>query len=119
MNRMNPEIKARWVAALRSGEYKQGTGALRNARDEFCCLGLLCNLHAIAHPEVAAEQKFTTTYIGHGIMPPKVVMEWAGLDDDTTVVIDTYREPLAIHNDGNGCPRRSFSEIADAIESQL
>lgn len=46
---MNQEIKKRWVAALRSGDYKQGTGALRNADNKFCCLGVLCDLHSKAH----------------------------------------------------------------------
>ena len=30
MARMNPDDKAKWVAALRSGQYKQGTGRLYN-----------------------------------------------------------------------------------------
>jgi hypothetical protein len=44
---MNPEIKARWVAALRSGEYQQTTGNLRT-ENGFCCLGVLCDLHSKA-----------------------------------------------------------------------
>lgn len=32
-----------WVAALRSGEYKQGRERLRY-EDEFCCLGVACDL---------------------------------------------------------------------------
>jgi hypothetical protein len=40
---MNPEYKAKWIAALRSGAYKQGREALRND-DEFCCLGVLCDV---------------------------------------------------------------------------
>ena len=41
---MNAELKAKWVEALRSGRYKQGRGFLRNANDEFCCLGVLCDV---------------------------------------------------------------------------
>ena len=33
-----------WVEALRSGEYKQGGGKLRNG-DKFCCLGVACDLY--------------------------------------------------------------------------
>ena len=32
-----------WVAALRSGNYKQGRGQLR-VNDEYCCLGVLCTI---------------------------------------------------------------------------
>lgn len=41
---MNKEVKAKWVAALRSGEYKQGKGRLKNINNEYCCLGVLCAL---------------------------------------------------------------------------
>lgn len=41
-----PELKAQWVAALRSGEYKQGHGELRtNGGTRYCCLGVLTDLH--------------------------------------------------------------------------
>jgi hypothetical protein len=42
---MNPEIKALWLAALRSGEYKQGTACLKNMHCEYCCLGVLTDLY--------------------------------------------------------------------------
>ena len=32
-----------WIAALRSGKYKQSRTAL-NGRDGFCCLGVLCDI---------------------------------------------------------------------------
>lgn len=50
---MKKEIAMRWIEALRSGKYMQGKGRLRSFYDEFCCLGVLCNLHAIEHPEIA------------------------------------------------------------------
>jgi len=34
------ELLDKWIAALRSGEYRQGYGALRNSRGEMCCLGV-------------------------------------------------------------------------------
>jgi hypothetical protein len=51
--KMDPEQKARWVEALRSGDYKQGPGALHVAakygkaddtHNYYCCLGVQCNL---------------------------------------------------------------------------
>ncbi len=39
-----PEVKVRWLAALRSGQYQQGKGRLRSEDNEYCCLGVLCDL---------------------------------------------------------------------------
>lgn len=42
---MNPEIKAKWLEALRSGKYQQIRGRLRSINgDAYCCLGLLCEI---------------------------------------------------------------------------
>lgn len=41
---MKPEIKEKWLEALRSGRYKQGNSYLKNYKNEFCCLGVLCDL---------------------------------------------------------------------------
>ena len=43
---MKPEAKAKWVAALRSGEYKQGDNWLYNpVSGKYCCLGVLLAVH--------------------------------------------------------------------------
>jgi hypothetical protein len=110
------EIKKLWVGALRSGEYKQTTGKLRDG-DAFCCLGVLCNLHAQAHPEIAAKQKDKTHYMGFEEVLPSVVREWAGMTyrNGDHVVIGNRLAELSHHNDAG----RSFEEIANAIEEQL
>lgn len=40
---MDAELKTKWLAALRSGEYEQTTGMLRRD-DTYCCLGVLCDV---------------------------------------------------------------------------
>jgi hypothetical protein len=37
---MNEQIKQRWIEALRSGEYEQTQGRLRDETG-YCCLGVL------------------------------------------------------------------------------
>lgn len=76
---MDKQIAVQWVAALRSGDYKQGRRQLRNGANEFCCLGVLCNLHAQAHPTIAAAQKELSLYMGfHGELAP-AVLKWSGI----------------------------------------
>lgn len=40
---MQKSVKKKWLKALRSGEYKQGSGQLRSD-DRYCCLGVLCDI---------------------------------------------------------------------------
>ncbi len=46
--KMNPEVKQKWIGALRSGKYEQGTEKLRSVSG-YCCLGVLCDLYAQEH----------------------------------------------------------------------
>lgn len=45
---MKKALKAKWVAALRSGKYKQTTGQLveesERGKLSYCCLGVLCEI---------------------------------------------------------------------------
>lgn len=41
---MKKNVKEKWVAALKSGDYKQGVGRLRDKDDHYCCLGVLCDV---------------------------------------------------------------------------
>jgi hypothetical protein len=47
---MDPKIKAKWIEALRSGEYKQAIKGLRveihgeERPFNYCCLGVLCDV---------------------------------------------------------------------------
>ena len=36
-----------WVAALRSGKYKQGQRYLRSCNDAYCCLGVLLDIEGV------------------------------------------------------------------------
>lgn len=39
---MTADLKAKWIAALRSGAYKKATGQLTKDGRSYCCLGVLC-----------------------------------------------------------------------------
>jgi hypothetical protein len=114
---VNAEIKAQWLAALRSGEYAQGYGHLRTD-DEFCCLGVLCELHRKA---TDGNAWIDERYEGAFEVLPRVVVEWAGLQDSSPEICTTGYE-LAVYNDGNShvdLSPHSFTEIADLIEEYL
>jgi hypothetical protein len=123
---MNPEIKAQWVADLRSGEFEQGTGRL-NRDGKLCCLGVLCEQAADAGVTDRAIGDRETLYSGLDNVLPYTVTEWAGLPESNpkvTYVDDDHGEgvrSLAALNDGAipDARKRTFAEIADLIEGQL
>lgn len=67
------EIQAKWLVALRSGKYKQGRASLRNINDEFCCLGVLCDvldntkwMNKSPDDDVKRSSKFIKSYMYEG-----------------------------------------------------
>src|SRR3954466_4218538 len=87
IGKLRPEVKEKWVAALRSGEYKQGRSYLHSqnpdGEDRFCCLGVLCEL-AVQEGRVAVNQEgqaaggVTAFYYGNSISyPDDSLLDWA------------------------------------------
>lgn len=110
---MKPEVKTKWLAALRSGEYKQGRYVLRTASDNFCCLGVLCDLAEKAGVVKATLRKDAYQYAGKKGFLPSEVVNWAGLDYDNPKVGDELLTEL------NDFENLSFDDIADYIEKYL
>ena len=44
-NNMNEQLYQEWIDALESGDYTFTSNVLRSIRDEFCCLGVLCDIY--------------------------------------------------------------------------
>lgn len=105
---MKRELARRWAKALESGDYKQGFGQLRK-NGRFCCLAVLCNLHAQDHPEIAAQQKKAQSYCGNSGVLPIEVMKWSGVKDDCG---DFGSNSLSGLNDEH---KLTFPEIAKVI----
>jgi hypothetical protein len=90
--KLDPEVKAAWLQALRSGEYEQGTEMLRTRNDRYCCLGVLCELAIQAdvvqrrhRPSMPAEWEYGSDEDGGDWMagfPPMKVRRWAGFPTD-------------------------------------
>ena len=118
---MNPEIKAKWLAALRSGEYEQTRNTLRNCKG-FCCLGVLTDLY-IKEKEAKwiFEKRYDETVVywfqEAQETLPNCVKQWAGLDDSDPFV--TYRERHIVISQLNDIERFNFNQIANVIEEQL
>lgn len=120
---MNNEVKARWVAALRSGDYVQGHDRLTSSTGRgfaHCCLGVLCEL-AVADGVVTRNVEHgTVTYGGEEMYLPSVVRSWAALGRNPVVRLDNVDVGLATLNDGtDGYDVADFAQIAQLIEEHL
>ena len=125
---MDKEIAQQWVAALRSGKYKRGGGALLTHEGSYCCLGVLCDLHSATGggywtPAKTLSDKpyYNTPKGSSSAYLTDVVREWAGISNHSPMVpieLDGFpakRISLAEIND-MAAPERGFEEIADLIE---
>ena len=100
-------LARRWVAALRSGKYRQGQGGLRTG-DRYCCLGVLCDL---ADPEGWEELGSRGEYFHRtrSAYPRDDIISAVGLDG-----AHLFPSDVAGWNDSSA--DTSFSEIADRLE---
>jgi hypothetical protein len=108
---MNKEYKEKWVEALRSGEYKQGTRYLKHG-DEYCCLGVLCDTVDPDNAMDWKDRRDLPVEMQHkvGLSATGIVTMHNGNDGNT------YSSTLAYLNDWD---EYTFEEIADVIEKEL
>lgn len=119
---MNEEIKNEWVTALRSGKYKQGKGCLRKSVNEFCTLGVLCDLYAQSNNKTWCLLENPYLYGGNYCILgsirtlPDEIKKWAGMK---TISIKEYEGnydmTLVEFNDKLDF---TFEDMADLIESK-
>ena len=132
--KMNPEVKQKWIDALRSGKYEQGSEKLRSVTG-YCCLGVLCDLYAQEHDtqwefrgnEETNLQPMDYWYFDdQSEFTPDSVRDWAGLPHgNPTVRVDIaetededewfYHEQIADLNDSG----YTFTELSKIIQEQF
>jgi len=133
---MTSENKAKWLEALRSGEYKQGSYALHKS-DRFCCLGVAIEVltdlewEDCDDPSDFEDRKQVKGFeeILYGGSLPGDVAERLGFDDivpwdvvlkfcqDVNSLDEWTWEDLATYL--NDCGQYTFSGIADVMEKYM
>ena len=104
------EWRRKWVEALRSGEYRQTSGVLRD-RDGFCCLGVLCDLSKTGE---WVKDGGDWRYQGYTDVLPKPVQQLVGLRTNFGRILLREGHNLSEMND----TEYSFARIADLIEAE-
>ena len=116
---MNKSIAKKWVKELRSGRYEQGVYRLVDNKDNFCCLGVLCNL-AIDEGigkwvKGSSGWAFRTAADIDDQILPLEVRKWAGMYSSSGMLNDGTLECLTDLNDAG----KSFKQLADIIENNV
>lgn len=134
---MNPQVKAKWLGALRSGKYRQGVGTLAT-NYRYCCLGVLatiaseegiCNRVAMEIPngDRVSEYDIRLSFDDKTEYLPESVVNWAEIPADhiqTTVkgldiIVGMNVDGGYIRLSGLNDEGKTFFEIADIIEQKL
>jgi len=123
---MDKEIKDEWVAALRSGEYKQGQKVLCSREpdgdgERHCCAGVLCEVlvkrgilqkvvcltpvRVYKYGKWIEETHSLSSKLCQLIKLPEPQLSYGGFTQTIYALNDTYKVP--------------FDKIADLIEAQL
>ena len=128
---MDAQLKAKWVEALRSGEYEQAREMLHDvANGGYCCLGVLCKVMGAefgpGSEKHEDEDGATLLMFDHvPVLDGRVLS-----NNDDEKLKDSLCKELGIpdqselisRNDGKkrlGIHKHSFAEIADYIEKNL
>ena len=114
--KLKPSFKAKWIAALRSGEYARGRAKLcrpGKEYDYFCCLGVACDI--VAPFSWRDSDGCLRTRGGYTVLPPP------SMDKEFFVKGSSHENryevltELAGYNDDGW----SFNHIATWIEKNL
>jgi hypothetical protein len=120
---MNDADIDEWVAALRSGEYKQGSGRLKRDKfdtvpeeefdtvpeEEFCCLGVYAEIKNLWNVETAIVPN--ESFLPLEVIPSTTQRVLASLNDGTDW---TLVNGVEVNPTGR---QHSFGEIADWIDA--
>lgn len=119
---MNKDVKAQWVAALRSGKYGQARETLRDG-NSFCCLGVLCDLSEGGRWQGIDDLVYSDPTGRNGIKYLTAdVVEWSGIGSrEPRVPIDCRdnADELDVGLDNLNDSGFTFAQIADVIEHFL
>lgn len=104
---MTQDLRLKWAAALRSGEYKQGKGILCSGPHYYCCLGVLAKIqNALGETPIAGLAMPIRNTYQTNTLPSEYRDKW-GLS-------------LAAHDKliiANDTLNWTFDQIADAVEA--
>jgi hypothetical protein len=125
---MKSTVKEKWVAALRSGDYKKTKNHLHTS-EGFCCLGVLTDLYLKENnlewdylDSVDSGSPGQVDIYSFESMEgslPESVMNWAGITIYPSHEFNNHQCLVVAEMNDRGNSPANFDEIADYIESYV
>jgi hypothetical protein len=118
---MNSEIKQKWIKALKSRKYTQGTGWLRQVEGRttlyytHCCLGVLADIYVNEYSNRFCNEMKWDDDDNNLVVEDELVQEYNSELPDWELTLEE-QSVLATMNDEED---KSFSEIATWIEENI
>lgn len=112
---LDPIYKEQWIKALRSGEYEQGKGQLKDGANKFCCLGVLQQI-------VMGEVKENALYLDDTCIRKVNWPENIAYNKNTCHVqtfLSNLNDSGVFNKDTGYWETLDFNQIADWIEENL
>lgn len=100
------ENQLKWLKALRSGKYKQGTERLKTSKGGYCCLGVAC-------AELYGDRARGKWFNEGEIAPDKLVEDLSLHNRDARIYTKHGKMGSLTRANDSGA---TFEEIADFIE---
>jgi len=130
---MDRDLRDRWCAALRSGNYKQGmTYLCQHDGDHklYCCLGVLCDIQGVEFTDVVEYDDYDDTEYLEDYLTCRLGEETLSDEGEEFGLTKRQHETCYRMNDGGndtltclnlGIENKpyTFAEIADWIEKNL
>jgi hypothetical protein len=110
-----------WLAALRSGKYKQGKIRLRYG-DNYCCLGIACEVAGM-EPIISGivDDEPIYSYEGRTFFLMEKVMKYYGFKTSCGGFIDAgnCNQSLSLYNDDGGYNFVQIAQIAERYMEEI
>lgn len=148
-DKMKPEWKAKWQAALLGGDYQQGTAYLTQIMNDGkrldCCLGVLCDIVLKEYPGLIPFEEYEVVlgprvdekgddviigkayaYDANACTLPTAVLAVTGVEESNPTVVIPYEDGrfenanyMTTFSAVNDGLKYTFAQIAELIEAQL
>lgn len=101
---MTPELKTKWIEALRSGAYQQDKYKFKT-KIGYCCLGVLCEIAGQPSMDMGGSSNYNFV---HTLLSDSIINHCEDLNDGKWD-----------DNEGWEIEPQSFHQIADWLEANL